>query len=514
MLQLALLFLVVSVLYILAQHSEANLSFQSFYQTASSSDSPSKAFTIKHIYHHGTGEYETVHRRLDITPEFIENYQLRSSGFGIASLPKSLIDSNPWNAKLGLKSQKSQIRRMTQRDPDFIESYLEYIHSDPANANKIHLDWFDEDVHIPNVTDKDTIVALALMLSNAYVEEPGTGDWIDVGEPWHNKSSYGWADSGLRGHVFTNEDDSIVVISIKGTSAAYISKLDASGQRISDALEDDVFIEGKPDTVENDKINDNLLFSCCCARVLYLWTTVCDCYRSSYTCDQRCLEKELRRRDRYYQGVLDLYRNVSLEYPNSEIWLTGHSLGGSLALLLGRTYGLPAVTFQAPGELMATQRLHLPVPPGLPSELEHIWHFGNTGDPIFMGVCNGASSACSLAGYALESACHTGKTCVYDTVTDLGWSVSLYNHRIHAVIDNVILYYNETAACKQPVACKDCFNWEYVSDDLNDKYKSTTSSQSTTTTSSSTSSTAKSCKRYNWWGKCVEWDDEAVPTAA
>jgi len=49
-------------------------------------------------------------------------------------------------------------------------------------------------------------------------------------------------------------------------------------------------------------------------------------------------------------------------YPNANIWLTGHSLGGGLAALLGATFGAPVVTFEAPAERMASRRLHLPSP--------------------------------------------------------------------------------------------------------------------------------------------------------
>ena len=56
----------------------------------------------------------------------------------------------------------------------------------------------------------------------------------------------------------------------------------------------------------------------------------------------------------------DLYNKVTYMYPNANIWLTGHSLGGGLAALLGATFGAPAVTFEAPAERMASRRLHLP----------------------------------------------------------------------------------------------------------------------------------------------------------
>lgn len=57
-------------------------------------------------------------------------------------------------------------------------------------------------------------------------------------------------------------------------------------------------------------------------------------------------------------------------YPHSEIWLTGHSLGGALASLLGVTFGLPVVAFESPGEKMAASRLHLPMAVSYQS-LEH-----------------------------------------------------------------------------------------------------------------------------------------------
>lgn len=49
-------------------------------------------------------------------------------------------------------------------------------------------------------------------------------------------------------------------------------------------------------------------------------------------------------------------------YPNSNIWIIGHSLGGALASLLGGTFGTPVVAFESPAEKMAASRLHLPSP--------------------------------------------------------------------------------------------------------------------------------------------------------
>ena len=127
----------------------------------------------------------------------------------------------------------------------------------------------DETVLIPNVSDKQTVVSLALMSSDAYVRLPHTGDWRNLTEPWNHtqNSGHGWESDGLRGHLFVSEGQNIVVMAIKGTSAQGLAG------------------SGEDETTVNDKVNDNLLFSCCCARISYLWTTVCDCFVKSYTCD-------------------------------------------------------------------------------------------------------------------------------------------------------------------------------------------------------------------------------------
>lgn len=128
-------------------------------------------------------------------------------------------------------------------------------------------------------------------------------------------------------------------------------------------------------------------------------------------------------------------------YPFANIWLVGHSLGGSLASLLGSTFGLPAVAFEAPGERLAAHRLHLPLPPpnyppGLPRvPITHVYH---NADPIPQGACTGAASLCAQAGYALETRCHLGKTIVYDTVGKLGWHVDVRKHVIQEMILNVL----------------------------------------------------------------------------
>ena len=122
-----------------------------------------------------------------------------------------------------------------------------------------------------------------------------------------------------------------------------------------------------------------------------------------------------------------------------------------------------------------------------------------------MGTCNAATSACTLGGYAMETQCHTGKVCTYDTVADKSWRVSATRHAIRAVIKDVIEVYDKVPECvpdsTEEEPCVDCFNWKY--------FKSNGSEGSTPSSSSSSSSTSLSltrtttCHTPGWWGCLV-----------
>ncbi|KAL1947152.1 hypothetical protein VTO73DRAFT_14113 [Trametes versicolor] len=287
------------------------------------------------------------------------------------------------------------------------------------------------------------------MANNAYTE-PKQKDWYDIGPNWNNSYPFGWEPDadGFRGHIFATPDNSTVIIAVKGTSLVWP-------------------IGGGGPTQRKDKYNDNLLFSCCCARVGPTWSTVCDCYEGGYKCDQGCLEKSLAEDSLFYSIGVNLYNNVTYMYPNSNIWFIGHSLGGSLASLVGVTFGNPVVAFEAPAERLAAFRLHLPSPPST----QHVTHVYNTGDPIPMGTCTGVSSSCAIAGLALETRCHLGRVIRYDAVSKLGWSANVVHHGIQALIDGILskedLDWGEEGAPRSVPAfsseedCVDCFNWEF-----------------------------------------------------
>ncbi|KAF8921079.1 alpha/beta-hydrolase [Mucidula mucida] len=344
-----------------------------------------------------------------------------------------------------LKAQATTVYR-----PRSLSDYHSARMRSARHGESQRVDWDPVEVLGPNVQDIHTLSQLARMSANAYAL-PGQKNWYDLDVSWNTSFPYGWEDAkdGFRGHVFISSDNSTVVLAIKGTT-----------------------VQGS--TSKKDKFNDNLLFSCCCAHVDFSWVfrTVCKCYRSNWRCDDSCVSDALIEDSMFYSIGVSLVNDLMFLYPSSDIWLVGHSLGGALASLLGSTFGLPAVAFESPGERLAAERLHLPMPPPLPGSsstsfpvpITHVYH---NSDPIPQGTCTGFASPCAQAGYALETHCHLGKSIVFDTVNRLGWRVDIRYH----VIKNVILKVLEAGIDweedrKVPIAreeedCVDCFKWDF-----------------------------------------------------
>lgn len=261
-------------------------------------------------------------------------------------------------------------------------------------------------------------------------------------------------------------------------------------------------------TTTNDKVNDNLFFSCCCAQQgRFLWKQVCDCRTNTFTCNQTCLVEALRDENRYYRAAINLYGNVTEIYPDSNVWLSGHSLGGAVSSLLGMTFGLPTITFEAPGDALPAARLSLPTPPGstfgAPQTRNYTgtYHFGHTADPVYMGTCGGATASCTIAGYAFESVCHTGFRCVYDTVADKGWRVGINTHKIINVISDVLEPYPTVPSCERDTECYDCFDWKFF--ESNSSAPTTTSMASQISSTSTVQTRTSVCKTPGWWGMCI-----------
>ncbi|KAF9927045.1 putative lipase atg15 [Mortierella alpina] len=321
---------------------------------------------------------------------------------------------------------------------------------DDVEKNTIPLPW----KRVPNAKDHETVVSMVRMALDCYVDPKRQG-WVDIGDKWDVDTELGWLETGLRGYIFVSEDQKTVVLGIKGTSL----KLFGTG--------------GGP-TGNNDKLNDNKMFSCCCGKVDRTWWGVCGCYLGGNMCDQQCLVDDLikdRDEETSYHGIgLKVIEAARELYPKADIWLTGHSLGGSVASMLGITKGYPTFTFQTPGDARYAKRVGLVKQNLSGRDLKKmpVWQFGHTADPVFMGTCNGPTSSCYSAGYALETKCHLGRTCIYDTMTELGWRQNIQAHTIFTFIGVVENWPNMTQGrevvpgCLPQINCEDCTQWEYV----------------------------------------------------
>lgn len=436
----------------------------------------SHTFSLRHIFHRGTYLTPDLHRRLDIPTNSENAFAFVADDTGSRPPPQ-----------LTVRSEDYQIDRLVDRTWASISNHLDYASLTGVPAPLHASQWTREEIPGPNTTDKETVINLAYMAANSYVPDINDGEWSNISIGYNHSAPFGWEGDGLRGHIFADEGNKTIIIGLKGTSPAVF---DGDG------------------TTTRDKLNDNLFFSCCCAQGgQYFWRQVCDCQSSTYTCNSTCLVKALKSKTRYYSAAIDLYNNVTELYPESNVWIVGHSLGGAVSSLLGLTFGLPVVTFEAPGDDLAAKRLGLPIPPtgyqgpDPPNRGKYTGarHFGHTADPIFMGTCNGATAACTLGGYAMESQCHTGLQCVYDTVADHGWRVGIGYHKIHNVIDTVIKKYPEVAKCVPDTECIDCYNWKFFESNGSDS----TTTTKTKTAEPTTFTRTATCKTPGWWG-CLD----------
>ncbi|RYF33674.1 MAG: hypothetical protein EOO38_30020 [Cytophagaceae bacterium] len=200
--------------------------------------------TLRHIFHHGAGQPGPRARRLDISAERI-----------------SIADAAGQFGPFPIKTSPVRIDRPAPRLFDA------QIPMSPI--------WVAEEFAGPDVEDKETIINLAYMSEDAYKVGRDDPEWLDVDEQYNSSIPFGWDDSGIRGHVFSDDTNSTIILAVKGTTVAMFEGNGTSG---------------------HDKENDNLMGSCCCGQGgSYLWRKVCDCQTGTYTCDQQCVRGELNK---------------------------------------------------------------------------------------------------------------------------------------------------------------------------------------------------------------------------
>lgn len=196
---------------------------------------------------------------------------------------------------------------MTVYKPKSIDQFMHSRWSSIRDDVSEPVEWVRSEVDGPDIENRHTLQHLARMSGNAYAL-PGQKNWYEIDEAWNTvrmlafertgnliiylKSfPFGWEDTadGFRGHVFVSSDNSTIILAIKGTT-----------------------LQGP--TSKKDKFNDNLLFSCCCAMVDFSWifSTVCDCFRLNWRCDETCLSKALIEESLFYSiGIVSGRTGIS-----------------------------------------------------------------------------------------------------------------------------------------------------------------------------------------------------------
>jgi lipase ATG15 len=296
--------------------------------------------------------------------------------------------------------------------------------------------------------DYNTIATLANISYDVYYL-PNNTKWKD---PELNKTVDISTDRDqVNAYIFSNEQNTEHVIAFKGTSVYWQTALSS---------------------VYNDKFNDNLYFSCCYYEESSIFSkNDCVCTREAEQCPQKppktktcystCYKNSTNYPLNYYKLAQEIMKKASkvIDLQDSNIIFTGHSLGGVLATMMGLLYKKMVVTFEAPGEKHYIQKA------GVQYDQEsanNIYHFGHNADIIFTGKCNGITSWCYLGGYIIETKCHIGNVCEYDTKGILGIKESIYTHKMEFVIENVITKWNNTIpSCEKP-ECTDCDNWTFI----------------------------------------------------
>src|SRR6266536_1754807 len=126
------------------------------------------------------------------------------------------------NRPLFVRSSPMKIHRLKDRRPSVIDPMVaaarEYSQVWASSPNA----WTLDELPGPNISDTDTILTFAQMAANAYVETPETGDWKDVNGGFNRTDDigFGWDSNGLRGYLYSDENNSTIVIGLKGTSLA------------------------------------------------------------------------------------------------------------------------------------------------------------------------------------------------------------------------------------------------------------------------------------------------------
>ena len=292
-----------------------------------------------------------------------------------------------------------------------------------------------------NNTFYKLIYELAVMSNNVYTYI-NQSNWIDL--PNYTVKDITNDNNTIKSFYFYNKE--INVISFKGTTTIIGLKEQQQQQEQHQVLSSSFA----------DRFNDNLYFSCCFYKQSNLFNDLhCECDNGTFSCCKSCYQNSISFNLNYINIALDIVEKIKKEIDTDfkNIIFTGHSLGGTIATIMGILYNKTSIAFQSPGD---KHYLHLI---GLKAH-KNTYHFGHNADPIFMGTCG---NTCWTFGYNIYTKCHSGYTCLYNAKEKLGYTESILNHRIDYIIKNVLPHWiSDFPECIQNDECSDCESWDYI----------------------------------------------------
>jgi lipase ATG15 len=285
----------------------------------------------------------------------------------------------------------------------------------------------------------NTIKNMMLMSYDAYMDT-NDSKWDKV--DYNLTGDISVSPNDIKGYLFSDETKTHNIVAIKGTSISFIP----------------MFLNMFNSTVTNDKFNDNLFFSCCYYKESKLFNNYCtDDSTSKYDCKRSCYENSTSIDKNYITMLPIIMDNIKkvIDFDNSNVYFTGHSLGSFLANIMGMKYNKQVIGFDSPGTRHYIKMLNLT------GNTNRIYNFGHTADSIMHGDCQ---SVCKTWGYNLDTECHIGNTCIYDSKKKLGYFDGIRYHQLKWIIDYILPHWeNDFPECVFDKPCKErnCDKWDY-----------------------------------------------------
>ena len=100
-----------------------------------------------------------------------------------------------------IRSRPAQIYRPTGTPLMLLKSFPAELPNGNRDVDTV-IQWRLENGSEPDVSDKETVLNLAKMSSDAYLLDDMAPDWFNLSAGFNLSSNFGWEDNQLRGHVF------------------------------------------------------------------------------------------------------------------------------------------------------------------------------------------------------------------------------------------------------------------------------------------------------------------------